>query len=525
MCLIVALMNRSALSTDGLIRSLDGIDGAYLAVRRRLISPGVPHNQKDESSEKELHFLTFGGPLTYGRGLNERKRNSQAYPYLLSSQNKVHNVARFSYGSTSPTMASLCTQSVAESANNKSTSPKNSSLEYDVITLEYSFATADTTKDAYISSMELLTQRLRQRYPLSEIILVKVWTPSDLVLVDKSSKRKVSFEEWKRNQKQQQQQQQIHSSVNNAPVEWSFRELSQSESEVEDKLKAIMRSIGGSIAQLPIPETLNASLVDNWFLEESDKVDNTGAPSLVRYTLSPTGHAALAQSIQNTLVKNHNSRSSRTAQSSSSAERLHSWGSGDSCQFWYYTGLQNRRSYSGGLTPNEIDQGSYILEVTAPTGGKLQVHNPFDTDKLVYLTYLTASEMATSNKVYPKTKVKMALTQPPSTTQNNKLVSPSAPTSVLLNPSHGIRGEHHKYFTRTSAVGLLPALQTGTLEFTALEEYTIHPFRIVGVSILHESDNLKSVPFEFSMFSPQTLSVDMALTDEEFNDDDMEEEK
>ena len=516
MCLIVALMNKSASSTIDLIRSLDGIDDAYLAVRRRLISPGVPQDQKSYSHPKELRFLSFGGPLTYGRGLDERKRSSQAYPYLLSSPDNVHNVAQFSYGSTSPTMASLCTQSIVE--NTGKSFPKNASIEYNVITLEYSFATVDITEETYISSMELLMQRLHQRYPLSEIILVKIWTPSDLVVIDKVSKQKTPFEEWKRNRKHQH---------NDEQVEWSVREQSQSESVVEDKLKAILRSVGGSIANLPLPETLNETLVDNWFLEEPEKADmvtNIGPPSLVRYTLSPIGHATLAHSIQHALKKNHNVRSSKITQFSSSMERLYSWGSGDSCQFWYHTGLQNPRSYSGGMTPNEIDHGSYILEVKASKGGKLQVHNPFDTDKFVYLTYLTASEMATSNKVYPKTKVKMVLIQPPAMAQNDRLPR-SASTSVLLDPSHGILGQHQHHFTRTSVVGLLPALQTGTLEFTALEEYTIHPFRILGVSILHEINNNKRFPFEFSMFSPQQLSVDKGLPEGELDDDKMEEEE
>ena len=151
-------------------------------------------------------------------------------------------------------------------------------------------------------------------------------------------------------------------------------------------------------------------------------------------------------------------------------------------------------------------------------GGRFEVHNPFDTDKLIYLTYLTASDMATSNKVYPKTKVKMV------TGATQDKLSPSVSTSVLLDPSHGIIGQHQHHFMRTSAVGLLPALQTGTLEFTALEEYTVHPFRILGVSILHENDTNHGVPIELSMFSPRKLSMDNGLTDKAVDEDSMEEE-
>ena len=518
MFLLVTLLNASTtiFSNGDAMLGLDisDSDDAHAAVRRRLIAPDNPKDE--EIYSKGRRYLSFGGPLTHGRGLDEKQRSSEAYPYLLTSKDKVHNVAYPSYESTGPTMASLCTQSIVEGTNSKDSV---SSIEYDVITLEYSFSSSDISKEAYLLSMELLIQRLQQRYPRAEIILVQIWTPSDLIHIDADSNRKESYEEWRRYQDQS-----IHLVPNQTDaLNWIFRTLSQTEQEIEDQLEAMMASVGGIIVKFPLPETLQGIPIDDWFLEEAynqDTETNTGDMSSFRYTLSPKGHNVLAKAIRDPR-RNHRTEVSPTlrASRSSSQQLLYSWGSGDSCKLWYDNGkmgLPNPSDYSSGLAPSELEPGSYALEVTASKGGSLKVHNPFKSDKLVYLTYLTASGMATSNKVYPKTKVKMVAPQPSRTKEHHQLSS----TSVLLNPSHGNTDQHKYHFTRTSAVGVLPALQTGTLEFSALEEYTIHPFRILGVSILHE-DEKKTIPFEFAMFSPRMLTLDKkGAAGDEFDDDD-----
>jgi len=485
-CLIVAL--HIASENPFMEDRIEITNDTGAGLRRRLET-----SRKLKSYSVELHYLSLGGPLTYGRGLDEHVRPFEAYPHRLSSNNR--NVA--TYEASGPTSASLCTQSIVEDAT-------NASIEYDVITLEYSFRQSDTSKEVYLSSMELLVQRLHQRYPHARIVLVQISTPSDLVRVDKTANNTLSYEEWWNSQRRQPTNDSNEMITDGAPFEWSFRQFSQTEQQVQEQMEAMMASVGGLVAKMPQPNNWR-TIVDNWFLEESNNEED-GTDSF-RYTLSLNGHEVVAKSIRDALRKHGSTESIPHSFSSSPEQLLFSWGSGDACHLWYDTGnqgLPNPKDYSSGLSPREIDQNSYALEVTSSQGGTLQIYNPFDTERLVYLTYLTASGLATSNKVYPKTKVKIvAQGQQQGNSQSTSRMTSA--TSVLLDPSHSVTSQHRYHYTRTSAVGIIPSHQTGMIQFTALEEYTIHPFRIVGVSILHAPEKMR---FETQLFAPRKLSID-----------------
>jgi hypothetical protein len=550
-CLLVVGLVRGVNTNDG-IHIVDTNDEEKVGLRRRLLPSSG--SKKDairvaieimDHEESHLRYLSFGGPLTYGRGLEKAKRTSEAYPYLLSSaeSDRVHNVAYPSYETMGPTMASLCTQSIVED----SLSSSADSEEYDVITLEYSLASANAlaTPEAFLSSIQLLIKRLRQRYPLARILLVQLWTPSDLIYHDTASNRTVSYEEWRGTHTQQQKREEIlppssFSKDKKSMLEplmqhaWRFRELSRSEQEIEENLGSTMESHGCLIYKLPRSENINKSLniLKEWFLEEwyvdgdEDNETNDGSRSLpsLKYSLSKEGHAAVAKGIRKTL-EDHPTMNLATHPAFSQQEVLYSWGSGDSCHLWYNAGkddLPNPSDHSSGLQSTEIDSSLNALEVR--TSGILRVHNPFDTEKMIYLTYLTTSETAASNKVYPKTRVRMVAEDHSDNTPYQE-IAPRSPkplkqqarsptTSVILDPAHGDQGgtsyQHHR--TRTSAVGLLPPRQTGILEFSPLEEYTIHSFRIVGVSILYNDEGSAAesgspIAFEYDMFSPRRLSV------------------
>lgn len=461
----------------------------------------------------DLHYLSLGGPLTYGRGLDKHMRLSEAYPHRLSTNGR--NLAYPNYEASGPTMASLCTQSIVEE------STETPFIEYDVITLEYSFVETDTTKEVYLSSMALLVQRLRQRYPQATIVLVRIFTPSDLVYVDSNSNKILSYNEWRNSQWLQHTT--TANNYNNtmvAPIAWTLRRLSETEQQVQEQMEATMASVGGLVATMPQIDNWNAHL-DDWFLEESNPEKDGRV--FFRYTLSANGHAVVAKSIRDA-VRKHRSNGSKPAQifSASPADQLlFSWGSGDACHLWYDTGQEglpaDPNDYSGGLSLREIGKNSYALEVTLSQGGTLKVYNPFDSERLVYLTYLTASGLATSNKVYPKTKVKMVAQQQQ---QDNSQTNPSKKTtSVLLDPSHDVATQHRYHYTQTSAVGMVSSHHTGIFEFTTLEEYTVHPFRIVGVSILQTPEHLP-MPLEKQLFAPRQLSVDNTNTIADVLDDD-----
>jgi len=474
----------------------------------------------------------------------------------------------------------MCTQSIVEGDCNLEklshsyfTGEHHSgSAVYDVITLEYPYASTNTatTKETFLSSIKLLVGRLRQRYPLAKIVLVQLWTPSDLVYLDTTSNSTISYVEWRTKHEHKLQEQQLTPSRETKITEellspsffddvrlrdaiqrhaWTFAEQSEAAREVDEYLESTMESEGGLIYKMPRPQSRKDILesLKDWFLEEWDHSEeeiNDGFlfPHSV-YTLSKEGHSIVARGIREILTSSDvvlkaHKRQRRTS-SRFKHQQLNTWGSGDSCSFWYDAkeSLPNSEFYSKEMYPSEIFPNLYALEVRASIGGTLKVRNPFDTSRMVYLTYLTTSEIA-SNKVYPKTKVQMVVEDPKA--PQHRLPSPQtgqiraevfenpAATSVILDPSHlniSVSPMYHQqqHMTRTSAVGILPPFQTGILKFTTLEEYTIHPFRITGVSILAKRDTISDsghfVPFEFAMYAPRRLSVTKPGESGDFDND------
>jgi len=169
--------------------------------------------------------------------------------------------------------------------------------------------------------------------------------------------------------------------------------------------------------------------------------------------------------------------------------------------------------YSRGLKLNQFQPGQYALEVVTSHerggggngsgSGTIRVDNPFNKDRLVYLSYMTTSAIAAANKVYPRIKVRIieqrkqqeGLAQGPTTRSSQQqqqqllLSSLSMSSSVILDPSHDDNNDD-KHRIRTTAVGFIPAQSMGIIELTPLEVYTVQNFRIVGVSFLAvENDN------------------------------------
>jgi len=231
--------------------------------------------------------------------------------------------------------------------------------------------------------------------------------------------------------------------------------------------------------------------------------------------------------------------------SSSSSPRVGTWGSGDSCQLWYEAGNAIPSQFSQGLTFVELaapsfdsKRGSnnkgpsrralssssssepirpprYALEVTSASdenqdgndafsSSYLQVHNPFDEDRMLYLTYLTTSATSSSRKVYPRTKIQL-----------RHGTSSTASGTVVLDPSHDDNSDDHHH-TRTSAVGTVPAGQSSTIYFTPLEEYTESSFRVVGASFLAKEKSSHRISSDFHL-SPYgiTMKFDDTQDDDE----------
>ena len=285
---------------------------------------------------------------------------------------------------------------------------------------------------------------------------------------------------------------------------------------------------------------------------------------ILKYSLSPKAHAFIASDLESIIKRSIEMNPAYSTLGSStgtdvvdtstttgdglpsSPPRVGTWGSGDSCQLWYEAGNavpsllsqglsfvelaspsfnskrgnnnkgSSRRSLSSSSSSSEpIRSQRYALEVTsasdkdqdgndALSSSYLQVHNPFDEDRMLYLTYLTTSATSSSRKVYPRTKIQL---------RHGTSSTPSG--TVVLDPSHDDNNDEHHH-ARTSAVGTVPAGQSSTVYFTPLEEYTESSFRVVGASFLAKEKLSHRVSSDFNL-SPHgiTMKVDDTQDDDE----------
>mmetsp|Transcript_30195 Transcript_30195/g.56658 ORF Transcript_30195/g.56658 Transcript_30195/m.56658 type:complete len:626 (-) Transcript_30195:70-1947(-) len=482
-------------------------------LRRHYYYPLLSPSSQRPLTDRTVRYLTLGGPSTGGQGL---LRTAHAYPYQLS-HNNVHNyavatpaTAALSVKPATDTlhlqqqqqqiMASLCTQSIVGDWN-----------VYDVITLEY---------EAYEpKALAVLTRRLRERFPMAAIVFVKLWSPLDLEYYNNTDNKDnsveaVSFAEWRTQQYTIQQQQHSSSLSHLIPFmkerSWGFRE-GQRDGEQDRVLEEIIQSVNGLIYRLPKPTDINQSLdtIADWFLEEDVENFVPSNEGSFRYTLSSLAHSKVAKGLPD-IVEQAKALALQSA-TSTTPTLLGTWGSGDMCQVWYETGEGIPRQHSRGLKYKEFSN-HYALEVVAQTGASLQVRNPFQEDRMVYLTYMTTSANASSKKVYPRTKVQLQVVQQQQQQQQqqeqqHQQLTPRDQTFVVLDPSHDDNSDvSHR--TRTTAVGLVPAGATVQLEFTPLEEYTLQRFRIVGLSFLAKEKMTQNIPSEFAMSSSHGLVVE-----------------
>lgn len=132
----------------------------------------LPEPEPTFLDKKGLNVLAFGGANTNGAGVKDR--DTQAYPALLSS--KVMNLAHDSIG---PNYFSVCFDTSFEDINDAP----------DVILLEIWLH--------YNEGLELLTQRLRNRFPNSLIIFIKDWSsPHNFRKNSDNPKGFINFKEW-----------------------------------------------------------------------------------------------------------------------------------------------------------------------------------------------------------------------------------------------------------------------------------------------------------------------------------------
>jgi hypothetical protein len=241
--------------------------------------------------------------------------------------------------------------------------------------------------------------------------------------------------------------------------------------EADMMMTTLVERVQGHLYQLP-PTNNNPDL----FLATEESKDKS------QYTLSPKGHELVANGIrqivnEQKILENPNRNT------------LGTWGSGDKCQLWYETGKDLPKQ--GNLPLHQFAPDRYALEVSSE-GGSISLENPFGEARMVYFTYMTtSSSIQYSNKMYPKTKVQV----------NDR-------NSVLVDPYHNDDNSEQKgHVIRTSAIGKI-APGISKISFQVMEEYTLAPFRIVGVLILPEEEKQHhKISLEFAMGNPEPVEV------------------
>ena len=400
----------------------------------------LPHNRRmlsektsgDDNVDEQIRYLAFGSASTSGAGLAE---SIDSYTVRVANSLSADLVNAASHGLA---LSAACTQTIVGDND-----------DFDVISIEFS---------VFDQNLEILARRLRQRYPAAEILLVELWNP--LMLRYRENKHETfDFKTWRERR----------GNVNKALSSLDLSlEISASGPDkwflyypetARQRLQATVREINAQIVTLSepgqhvmaVPDALRDYL--SWFQQDDPAV------------LSSQGHAALAQLIHIS-VPGLNSMVPR--------RKTGSWGSGDHCNLWFSSG--NLGSVDGTIVDfgHTDNSHKHAIEFRHLRGDSLRVYNPFDSERMLFLTYMTASE----DGVYPRTRIRLN----------------GVPT-VQIDPFHE-HVETEKEFARTTAVGLIPPNASTTVRLDPLQPSTLH-FRLVGASLIAEE--MRNVPIEFSL--------------------------
>lgn len=519
--------------------------------------------QPPSASTSYWHVLSFGSEVTYGSGL--QNKTSQAYPYLLDPETVLS--AALPSGHWYADLAAACTQTMVSSGEEKGSTAATAAMVYSLVTIEYY-----EISDSHI----VLIQRLRRRFPMAVIVLVRILQPATQLVLETRTATPLTRSDSIGLHNNQNLDVQLAAVVNQLSfAEWKARREDIQGISADDRTHETLFRLVSSMMQeaaatggvwklSPIEtDTRVTSLLhrDRLVLHQQTAVpldfalmqDLEDFLRMYNYQgdatlLSVAGHEAVADSIRKR-VESSDLLSLKSLQSSSV---VGDWGSGDDCHVWYATGNYNlestglrvnlpiheqsrkQRKTETGLplslslrhvAAKALGTHKHALEFhrftpmtsaastiftifrsigttisstitsstgTAPTStnNQITVHNPFDHDRLLSLTYLTDSDSMS----YPKTRV----------------VVNGAPT-VLLQPFHD-RAQHDealssRHVARTSGVGFVPP-GTSTVLLEPLQSTTL-PFRLLGASLLAEEvQNLPSIEFALETDSMEALDDD-----------------
>lgn len=388
--------------------------------------PLSPLRRLKADDPTQIRYLSFGSSSTWGEGLQDPM--SASYPYRLSPE--AHNAASRVGGSAK---SAACTQSIVGDSV------------YDAVTIEFT---------EFDDSLRVLAQRIRQRLPAASIIFVRLWNPV-MIRYRADDGELVDLDSWR----QKHGNYSLNSKELHASILATERERWSMELTKEAQLEQTLQQVQGKVYTLPHPSSGNDFAEFTAMFQ--DEYWNL---------LSNTGHKVVAEAIQNLV------------QEESVFERpyrneIGSWGSGDQCSMWYADGnyaQEHRRTRQVDFA-HEVGGHKHAMEILRP-GGSITVNNPFSTERMLSLTYMTATDEELGQPEYPRVRVRLGGTP-----------------SVAIEPFH--EGSDQVHLARTSAVGLIPPGET-LVQLDPLQD-SKNNFRLVGVSILGEE--IGDVPIEFAL--------------------------
>ena len=417
----------SSSSSSGLVDTSDHRHPFVRPQRRRTLFSG------SEIVTDEPRYLVFGTSSTYGIGLENPLE--EAYPYRLSEQ--THNAATQSGGFT---LAAACMQSIVRDNI------------YDVIIFEFRI---------WDPALSMLVQRARQRFPHAFLVLLRLWHPSQLQYKQDNG-TVIDFHTYqKSNGYKGMDDPELYLSMLARKDRWSFATLGDEAVVLEEASRYRASYFAMNMPDhdfFEYPKTMMDQL--SIFQEDSDN-------------LNAQGHAIVSSSLRQ-ILQGHKPVPRNQL-------RLGSWGEGDECRLWYENGLYHdekdtqrlRRvvfEKSGNGAGGDWFVGAnhkHAMEVNNEMGGTLKIDNPFDGERMLYLTYLTTPAEAEDEEEYSQLRVRI----------NDK-------PAILIEAFHtAAQGQE---LARTSASGLLPPGSSLVQLDPVLSRKSTRPFRLLGWSLLSQ---------------------------------------
>jgi hypothetical protein len=409
----------------GLVASV-GIATVFKTLSRGRFLPVSLESKDDASGVRKLGFgqdrlrvAVFGGANAWGVGLESRFK---AYPYLLSP-----TVDNFAHTSMGPNYFSVCAETVL-----------GDDALYDVIVLDYWLR--------YFEGLDQLAVRLRTRYPNAIMIFVSNWEPVHFrYKASEDSKQSQSLFQWKHdNGLDDADLNTIVESIKKDPGHWYLPIREKADASIWQTAQLVK----GYEFRFTQRETGKKTLID--FLGYFEEKRHSHVSKL--------GHEAIANALKS-IVKTYLQNGDETDVVNAG---IHGdWGSGDSCNLWYFTG--GTKMLYGGMEMRQFDEknGLFGLEVVAPawfTVSNLLKHDAFPT-RTLYVSYLTSKHEG----YYPTAEITI------------EGATWTLRTLNTIDPNHAVR---------TVAIGQVGYGYTN-MTVTTIGESS-NPFRLVGVAFSDE---------------------------------------